>query len=464
MMNGTYFFRRLLTGFTAVIPFAASFCQNGSHWQSLFDGKTLSGWSKKDGTADYRVENGAITGITTAGSPNTFLVCDKKFPGDFVLELDAMMSDTNTNSGVQFRSNYNPNANHGKGRVYGYQYEMDPSSRRWSGGVYDEAGREWLYPVSLNPGAQMYFTPGIFHKIKIECTGPVIKTWLDGKPVACVADTLTANEGLIALQVHAISRPEFAGIKCYWKNIRIKTTDLQPSDFPKGIYVVNLQPNTLTEYEKADGWKLLFDGKSTNGWVGAYKTSFPEKGWRIENGMISVLPSSGGESTNGGDIVTTEQFSAFDLSFEFKLTPGANSGVKYFVTLRENNSGSAIGLEYQLLDDSLHPDAKMGRDGNRTLASLYDLIKAEKTSRFIKPPGNWNTGRILVYPNNHVVHFLNGVNVLEYDRGSPSFRALVAVSKYKVWQDFGEAKQGHILLQDHGNEVSFRSIKIRRLD
>ncbi|HLF45786.1 MAG TPA: DUF1080 domain-containing protein, partial [Chitinophagaceae bacterium] len=137
---------------------------------------------------------------------------------------------------------------------------------------------------------------------------------------------------------------------------------------------------------------------------------------------------------------------------------------KYFVTLNENNSGSAIGLEYQLLDDSLHPDAKMGRNGNRTLASLYDLIKAEKTTRFIKQPGYWNSGRIIVYPNNHVEHYLNGIKVLEYERGSPAYRDLVEISKYKIWKNFGEAKQGHILLQDHGNEVSFRSIKIRVLN
>jgi hypothetical protein len=221
--------------------------------------------------------------------------------------------------------------------------------------------------------------------------------------------------------------------------------------------------NKLTPAEKAAGWKLLFDGVSSKGWTGAYKTSFPEKGWVIKDGVISVMPSGGAESTNGGDIVTTDEFSAFDLTFDFKLTPGANSGVKYFVTLAEANKGSAIGLEYQVLDDSLHPDAKMGRGGNRTLASLYDLIKAEKQARFINQPGKWNTGRVVVYPNNHVEHYLNGVKVLEYERNSPAYRELVAISKYKVWPAFGEAPKGHILLQDHGNEVSFRNIKIKVL-
>jgi len=151
------------------------------------------------------------------------------------------------------------------------------------------------------------------------------------------------------------------------------------------------------------------------------------------------------------------------LAFDFKLTEGANSGVKYFVTLSEGNKGSAIGLEYQLLDDVLHPDAKMGRDGNRTLASLYDLIKADKQPRFVRKIGEWNQGRILVHPNNKVEHFINGVKVLEYTRGSQEFRDLVAISKYAIWTNFGEAPQGRILLQDHGNEVSFKNIKIKPL-
>ena len=437
-----------------------SFAQNAG-WVNLFNGKNLDGWKQIVGTAEYKVENGVIVGYTVPSSPNSFLVTDKEY-GDFVLELEVMIPDTTSNSGIQFRSHFDPSGNSGKGKVFGYQFELDPSSRKWTGGIYDEGRRDWLYPLGLNASAQSAFKLGAFNKIKLECIGHTLKTWVNGVPSAIVEDTVDAK-GFIALQVHAISKPEMAGEKIYWKNIRIKTSGISPTPFPKNIYVLNNVPNTLSATEKNSGWQLLFDGKSSKGWVGAYKSKFPDKGWKIENGELTVLSSEGKESANGGDIVTEKQYSAFDLSFDFKLSTGANSGVKYFVTLSEKNEGSAIGLEYQLLDDKVHPDAKLGVNGNRTLASLYDLIAAPKQDRFVHPIGQWNTGRIVVYPNNHVVHYLNGIKVLEYDRGSKEYKDLVAVSKYKVWPNFGEAKQGHLLLQDHGSEVSFRSIKIKEL-
>jgi hypothetical protein len=454
--------KKILIAAIVLIVTTKLFAQNNkSGWANLFDGQSFKGWKKVAGNAEYKIEDGAILGITVPNTPNTFLITEKEY-GDFVLELEVKIEDTTSNSGIQFRSQYDPSGNNGKGKVFGYQYELDPSSRRWTAGVYDEGRRDWLYPLSLNSSAQDMLKTRVYNKVRIECIGNNIKTWINDKPAAYVVDDVD-SKGVIALQVHSIGNPNMAGKKIYWKNIRILTSGFKQSSFPSTIYTVNTMNNKLSDFEIKAGWKLLFDGKTNKGWVGAYKDNFPEKGWEIKDGELKVLSSEGRESTNGGDIVTREKFSAFDLSFDFKLTQGANSGVKYFVTLSENNKGSAIGLEYQLLDDSLHPDAKMGINGNRTLASLYDLIKAEKTTRFIKQPGKWNTGRIVVYPNNHVEHYLNGIKVLEYERGSQAYRDLVANSKYKVWPSFGEAKEGYILLQDHGNEVSFRNIKIKKL-
>ena len=235
--------------------------------------------------------------------------------------------------------------------------------------------------------------------------------------------------------------------------------------YTSSICFAQTSPNTLTPKEKREGWRLLFDGKTSNGWKGANSNVFPVKsnGWIVKDGMMTIQNSGGEEAKNVGDIVTTQLFGAFDLYFDFRMSRGANSGVKYFVTLKEPTGGSAIGLEYQILDDAVHPDAKLGRNGDRTLASLYDLIPANKPASAIRKVGEWNTGRIIVYPDNKVVHYLNGVKVLEYTRKSAAYRDLVKISKFKVWKNFGEADKGHILLQDHGFEVNFRNVRIREL-
>jgi hypothetical protein len=273
--------------------------------------------------------------------------------------------------------------------------------------------------------------------------------------------------GFIAFQVHAVNaaeNPATVGVQVKWKDIGIMTENLGTYCFrgedPIPQKVISLT-NQLTEAEKADGWELLFDGKTMEKWRGAHRETFPEEGWTVEDGILALHAESGGESAQAGDIVTREKFSDFELSLEFKLTPGANSGIKYFVTENEKTTGSAIGLEYQLLDDERHPDAKAGRDGNRTLASLYDLIPARE--KRVREPGLWNMAKI-VSKDRKVEHYLNGSKQLEYVRGSEEFRDLVADSKYKIWENFGEAEAGHILLQEHGNDVYFRNIKIRRLE
>jgi hypothetical protein len=175
--------------------------------------------------------------------------------------------------------------------------------------------------------------------------------------------------------------------------------------------------------------------------------------------MLIVKESGGGEASFGGDIVTLDEYSNFELTAEFKLTDGANSGIKYFVIeAQPKTPGSAKGLEYQVLDDAKHPDAKLGINGNRTCASLYDLIPAK--NKKMKPMGEWNQARILV-KGKHVEHWLNGKKVLQYERGGKEFLAHKAESKFKDIPEFGEYQKGHILIQDHGNQVFYRNVKIR---
>ncbi len=221
-------------------------------------------------------------------------------------------------------------------------------------------------------------------------------------------------------------------------------------------------PNTLTAGEQQAGWRLLWDGKTTEGWRSLKSEQFPAKGWSVTNGTLTVHGEAGKAGTGGGDIVTVKSYARFELRLEFQITPGANSGIKYFVERDlTKTKGAGLGLEYQILDDERHPDAKLGRDGNRTMASLYDLIPAA-AGKPVNPPNAWNEAR-LVARGTHVEHWLNGVKVLEYERGSADFRKIVAQSKFKSWAAFGELPEGPILLQDHGNTVHYRSIKLREL-
>src|SRR5882757_6476086 len=182
-------------------------------WTDLFDGKTLNGWKKLAGTADYKVEDGVIVGTTVFNSGNTFLVTEKEYD-NFILEMDVRITDTTSNSGIQVRSHYDPAGHQGKGLVYGCQLEIDPSSRRWTGGIYDEGRRDWLYPVSLNPKAQTAFKPGQYNHFRVECIGQTMKTWVNGIAVASLSDAMD-EKGFIGLQVHAVSKPEATGRKVY---------------------------------------------------------------------------------------------------------------------------------------------------------------------------------------------------------------------------------------------------------
>ncbi|MFM1877900.1 MAG: hypothetical protein RLZZ241_766 [Bacteroidota bacterium] len=456
------YFRTCIGIIIAGIALNFSSCQQASRdsapWQNLFNETDLKGWNQKGGAANYTVREGAIVGSTVHDTPNSFLTTDQFF-GDFILELDYKV-DPSMNSGIQIRSNsYDWYMD---GRVHGYQIEIDPSERAWSAGIYDEARRGWLVPLTENPAAQQAFRQNEWNHYRIEAIGDSIKTWINNIPASFLVDDKT-RDGFIALQVHSIGADQQEGTEIAWKNVRILTDNVAKYAQKSPLEPVYTK-NQLTYTESQEGWKLLWDGSSSNGWRGAKLEAFPENGWVMEDGILRVLSSGGVESAAGGDIVTLENYGDFELRVDFKITEGANSGIKYYVDTELNKAdGSAIGLEYQILDDQRHPDAKLGNhDGSRTLASLYDLIAAD-SAKPVNAIGEWNTAYI-VSKEGHVEHWLNGVKVLEYERGSEDYRLLVAESKYKVWSNFGEGVRGPILLQDHGDQVDFRNIKIKPLN
>jgi hypothetical protein len=223
---------------------------------------------------------------------------------------------------------------------------------------------------------------------------------------------------------------------------------------------------TLAAISQADKTKklkgkkqiILFDGSSTNAWKDIKSDSFPEQGWVVQNKTLTVL-SKTSEQEGGHDIITKEQFANFELELEVRLSEGANSGVKYIVV--ENypgKEGSYLGLEYQLIDNERHEDARLGRNGNRRMAALYDILPARNDIK-VNQAGEWNKVKIIM-DKDHVEHWLNGKKAVVYNRKSDSFKELVSLSKYNTLKNFGTQERGHILLQGHGNEVSFRNIVI----
>jgi hypothetical protein len=398
-------------------------------WTPLFDGKSLRGWSRVNGSAPFVSRDGAIVGTTVTDSPNSFLATDRTYR-DFVLEFEVRQDGGPANSGVQIRSARDPQYN--EGRVFGYQIDIDPSVRDWSGMVYDEQRRGWLYPGPLNPSARGVYRMGEWNRFRIEAVGTTIRTWLNDIPVAHLIDA-AARDGFIALQIHSIDRPEEAGRTTAWRNIRIRET-AQTSEPIGTLFVRNLLANDLSPIEREQGWSLLWDGRTRHGWRSVAAAG---QEWAIEDGELTLRA--------GGHIVTDAAFAAFDLQFEFLLTPGAAGGVAYFVS--DAAQADIPRLEYRLRDEA----SPANSDATNTLASLANLLARGPllTNLGIAPRvGEWQHGRIVAHFDQRIEHWLNGTKVLEYVRTAPAF---------------GHAARGRISLRVGDNEIRFRSIKIRAL-
>jgi len=461
--------RWLAASACAALMIGSSFAADNEGWVDLFNGKDLDGWIQRGGKAKYAAEDGCIVGRSVAGTPNSFL-CTRKNYANFILELDFKVNPA-LNSGVQFRSDcFDAEKTltiDGKkikveaGRVHGYQCEIDMDDKKarwWTGGIYDEGRRKWLYPGPLGGKDDAFTAQGAklckhndWNHLRIEADGDSMKIFLNGELRSAIQDSMTPT-GLIGLQVHGVGKDKTKeGMEVRWRNVRIK--ELKPKACAAPTADAALCADNAA---CADGYTPIFDGKTSTGWRSIAGPEFPKTGWEIKDGAITVL------GKKGGDIITAKKYTNFDLCFEFKITSGANSGVKYFIQGDSDPKNRATGYEYQVLDDENHPDAKKGTNGNRTVASLYDILAA-RTDKKVKPVGEWNEGRIVV-KGDHAEHWLNGEKVLEYNRTSPEFKAHFAESKFTKDTGFCARKDGHILLQDHGNLVSFRNLRIKELN
>ena len=286
-------------------------------WVNLIE-NNLTNWEIKEGDSNFELVDGVIVGYSKIDSPSTYLGT-KKMYDDFILEFEVNVS-SGLNSGVQFRS---LQSNDSRKYVYGYQLELEANNpernRLWSGGIYDQSRRNiYLYPLSVNPIARTAFKVNEWNFIRIEAIGNTLRTWVNGIQCSNLIDE-TSKYGFIALQIHSIKEKSLEGKQVKWKNIRIITDDLDKKRYPVEDYSpeINNLDNYLTERQIENGWKFIFDGKTTDGWLSAKSDSFPSKGWMINNGILTVLQSDGRESANGGDIVTKDKYENFEFELHF---------------------------------------------------------------------------------------------------------------------------------------------------
>jgi hypothetical protein len=382
-----------------VIPMGcvASGDEQDVEFKLLFEGKTLDGWTRRGGQAEYRVEDGCIVGRTVPRTPNTFLCTDKHY-GDFLLEYEFKV-DERLNSGVQIRSN--SLESYRNGRVHGYQVEIDPDVKRgrlWTAGIYDEARRGWLDDLADNEAARKAFRPDEWNHVRVEAVGDSIRTWLNRVPAADLVDSETLS-GFIGLQVHGIGDRQDGPFEVRWRNLRIK--DL-------GRHV----------------WKPIFDGKSLDGW-----TPLVEGTWRVEDGML--VGRSAAREKRHGILLSKQRFKDFTVRVVYKAIQG-NSGLYFRAEPVEGDAG-VHGFQAEI-------DPKGSAGGLYETGGRGWVVQpaAEEAAKWYRP-NDWNEMTVSALGRRIVVH-VNGQRTAELEN------------------DPGRL-EGHLGLQLHGGQDMHVQIK-----
>lgn len=380
----------------------------------LYNGQDLSGWTPRGGDCTFAADGDVIVGTTVAGSPSTYLSTDREDYQDFIFTAE-MKWEEDGNSGVMFRALRKPGK---RGEVvYGPQCEMEGFSydRGWSGGIYGQSAGGWIYPLWLeaHADARNALKKDEWNRVTIQAIGQEIKTWINGVPAAHWIDR--KNEyprGFFSLQVHSGKKG-----KIHFRNIKVK--EIEPE------------------------WDDLFSAGDFSKWTKVNGDPVPSQ-WTIEDGVVYR-----GEN-GGGSIITKEHYHDFELRFDWKISEGGNSGIKY-------RSRKHLGLEYQILDDAKHKDRE---NPTNRVGSLYEILAAD-ADKPVNPVGEWNSGRI-VMQGDQVEHWLNGKLVTSIVIGSDDWKERFAKSKYSKHEGFG-SWTGPILLQDHYDDVWYRNLRIRKL-
>ena len=442
--------RRIKNTFAALlgIAFILPPVQAGE-WEVLFDGQDIAsfrgyqmdtfpkdGWTIKDGTL-RTIADGKVVDLIT-----------KKQYRDFELIFEWKVTP-GANSGVMYRVDESKNSPWHTGPEYQI---LDDSKHNDGKNPLTSTGSLYALVSAQNKTLKPV---GDYNRSRIVLNGNSLEHWLNGsKVVACDIDSygvatlvkeskFSPHKGFLKKQTgHIVFQHHHDEV--WFKSIKVRELP-EPVVLPEGKRV-----NTVSKEQRNAGWRNLFNGKNTNQWRGFKKEAFPQKGWIIENDCIKHVSQGG-----GGDIITKQKYGQFDFQWEWKVAPAANSGVKYFIM---EERGGAIGHEYQVIDDSKHPDALRGPKWQT--AAFYDVFPAK--NRVLKPVGSFNNSRVLIKAE-QAEHWLNGVMVLNYTLGSQRVLDAVATSKFKKVDRFGYRHQGHILLQDHSDEVHYRNLRIKRL-